>query len=150
MYRHARPVLDHNSCIYPRRVLARRLLILAAVLMLLTALAAGIAPRERADTGTPPGAAAPAPLPSGTTKQRTIAAVPGADARVRVRRGDELQLQVKGNVLDTVLLERLDRLDGIDPDSPAHFDLLIDAPKGVYPIKLVESGRRIGLLAITW
>src|SRR3712207_8894191 len=80
--------------------------------------------------------------------ERTISAAPGADTDVRVRRGEVLRLQVEGNLLDSVLLEGLDRMDGIEPLTPARFVVLGERP-GVYPIRLVEADRRIGRLEIT-
>jgi hypothetical protein len=47
------------------------------------------------------------------------------------------------------LIERLDRIDGIEPSTPARFEILADAPAGVYPIRLVEADRRIGSIEIT-
>jgi hypothetical protein len=128
-------------------VLARRLLLLAAVLLLLTALAAGLAPRGTVSDVTPLSPGQPAPA-SGRTVTKTISAAPGANTRVRVRRGDLLALDVAGNAPDTVLLERLDRLDALDPSTPAHFNLLIDEPAGDYPIRLVDADRRIGAIEI--
>jgi hypothetical protein len=129
-------------------MLARRLLLLAAVLMLLAALAASIAPRDLTgeDDATP---AAPRDLPPGETIAEEIPAAPGSDSRIAVSRGDTLQLEVAGDVLDSVLLERLDRIDGIDPTTPARFDILIDAAPGSYPIRLVEADRRIGSIVIS-
>ena len=128
-------------------MLARRLLLLAAVLMLLTALAASIAPRDLTggDDNAPTGAG---DLPPGTTIAEEISAAPGSDSRIAVSRGDTLQLQVAGDVLDSVLIERLDRVDAIDPTTPARFDLLIDSPPGSYPIRLVDNDRRIGSIVI--
>jgi len=128
-------------------VLVRRLLLLAAVLMLLTALAASIAPRDLAGEDDPPvprGA-----LPAGTTIAEEIPSEAGADSRIAVSRGDTLELEVTGNTLDTVLLERLDRIDPIDLTTPARFNLVIDAPAGSYPIRLVEADRRIGSIVIS-
>jgi len=128
-------------------VLVRRLLLLAAVLMLLTALAASIAPRDLTGEDDPPvprGA-----LPAGTTIAEEIPSEAGADSRIAVSRGDTLELEVTGNTLDTVLLERLDRIDPIDPTTPARFNLVIDAPAGSYPIRLVEADRRIGSIVIS-
>jgi hypothetical protein len=124
-------------------VLARRLLLLAAVLMLLAALAAGLAPQERADAPSPATS-----LPNGTTVVEQISAA-DSDARVVVRRGDVLRLEVAGDTLDSVLIERLDRIEAIEPLTPARFELLADAPAGVYPIRLVEADRRIGSIEIT-
>ncbi len=126
-------------------MLARRLLILAIVLLLVSAIAASLTPRQVAPALPP----APGTLPAGTTVTRTIPAAEGADTQVRVRRGDVLDLEVQGDVLDTVLLEQLDRLDGITPESPARFNLLIDAPAGYYPIRLVDADRRIGAIQVT-
>jgi hypothetical protein len=126
-------------------VLARRLLLLAAVLMLLTALAAGLAPQP--ETEAPP--AERSALPVGTTVSEEISAAPGADTRVVVSRGDVLKLEVSGDTLDSVLIERLDRMEAIEPLTPARFELLADAPPGVYPIKLVDADRRIGSIEIT-
>jgi hypothetical protein len=127
------------------RMLARRLLLLVAVLMLLTALAAGLAPA-------PPVNEAPqaerTDLPAGGTVTERIPADPGADSRVIVHRGDVLQLEVSGDTLDSVLIERLDRMAAIEPTTPARFEILIDAPAGVYPIRLVDADRRIGSIEI--
>ena len=73
-----------------------------------------------------------------------IPAGPGADTEVLVRRGEVLQLEVRGDVLDSVLIERLDRVEAIEPTTPARFEFLADAAAGVYPIRLVEADRRIG------
>jgi hypothetical protein len=129
-------------------MLVRRLLLLAAVLLLLTAVAASIAPRDL--TG---GDDAPARetggLPAGTTIAEEISAAPGSNSRIAVGRGDTLELQVVGDMLDSVLIERLDRVDGIEPTTPARFDLLIDAPAGSYPIRLVDADRRIGSIVVS-
>ena len=126
-------------------MLARRLLLLAAGLMLLTALAAGLAPREASE----PSAAQSSGLPAGTTVVEEIPAEPGADSRVVVRRGDVLQLAVSGDILDSVLIERLDRIEAIEPLTPARFEILAEWPAGVYPIRLIEADRRIGSIEIT-
>ena len=129
-------------------MLARRLLLLAAVLILLTAVAASIAPRDL--TGGDDNAVTPPPdLPAGTTIAEEIPAAPGSNSRISVSRGDTLRLEVAGDVLDSVLIERLDFVDGIEPTTPARFDLLIDAPAGSYPIRLVDADRRIGSIVVS-
>ena len=127
-------------------MLARRLLLLAAVLMLLGALAAGLAPQEPV---TEQPQAQRSELPPGTTVVEEIPAGPGADSRVVVQRGDVLQLEVSGDMLDSVVIERLDRIEAIEPTTPARFEILAEAPAGVYPIRLVEADRRIGSIEIT-
>src|SRR5215213_5683178 len=129
-------------------MLVRRLLLLAAVLMLLSALAAGLAPSDPVSQPEPV-TSAPAALPAGNTVAKVIPAKPGARTRVAVRRGDILQLEVAGNTLDSVLLERLDRVESIEPEKKARFEILIDAPAGAYPIRLVEADRRIGTIEIS-
>ena len=126
-------------------MLARRLLILAIVLLLVSAVAASLAPRQVAPALPP----SPDTLPAGSTVTRSIPAADGSDTQVKVQRGQVLDLEVQGDVLDTVLLEQLDRLDGITPESPARFDMLIEAPAGYYPIRLVDADRRIGAIQIT-
>ncbi len=126
-------------------MLARRLLLLAAVLMLLAVVAAGLAP-PRPESGAPP--AAKSSLPKGGTVVERIGSAVGADSHVVVRRGDLLQLEVSGDTLDSVLIERLDRMEAIEPSTPARFDILAEAPAGVYPIKLVDADRRIGSIEI--
>ena len=126
-------------------MLARRLLILAIVLLLVSAVAASLAPRQVAPALPP----SPDTLPVGDTVVREIPAADGANTQVEVHRGQLLDLEVQGDVLDTVLLEQLDRLDGITPESPAHFNVLIDAPAGYSPIRLVDADRRIGAIQIT-
>jgi hypothetical protein len=124
---------------------ARRLLLLAAALLLLTTIAAGLAPRQASDPASAPGSS----LPEGTTVVEKIGAEPGADSRVVVRRGDLLRLEVGGDVLDSVLIERLDRMEGIEPLTPARFEILAEAAAGLYPIRLVDADRRIGSIEIT-
>ena len=124
-------------------MLARRLLLLAAVLMLLTALAAGLAPSEE-PTAPPAGAT----LPAGEPVVERFRADPGVNRRVTVQRGDLLELEVEGDLLDSVLIERLDRIDAIEPTTPARFNLVVEATPGIYPIRLVEADRRIGALVI--
>jgi hypothetical protein len=126
-------------------MLVRRLLLLAAVLMLLTAVAAGLAPQDRATEPPTQGST----LPEGTIVEKRISAAPGSDSRVVVQRGDVLKLEVSGDVLDSVQIERLDRMEAIEPLTPARFELLAEAPAGVYPIRLVDADRRIGTIRIT-
>jgi hypothetical protein len=129
-------------------MLARRLLLLAAVLMLLTAVAASVAPRDLTG-GNDDAATGPPDLPAGRPIAEEISAAPGSNTRIAVSRGDTLQLQVTGDVLDSVLIERMDRVDGIEPTTPARFDLLIDSPAGSYPIRLVDEDRRIGSIVVS-
>ena len=134
-------------------MLGRRFLLLVAVLMGLTALAATIAPREpliaeRSQRATPTPSPTPSPSPSSGDTLRVVERTISADsapARVTVREGQQVQLTVTGAELDSVSL--LDEIEPIEEDSPALFDVLADTP-GEYPIELVDSGRRIGTLVV--
>jgi hypothetical protein len=128
-------------------MLARRLLLLAAALMLLSALAAGLAPRQPLNQA--PAPQAPAPAQGASVVRQEIPAAPGSDSRVVVRRGDVLELEVSGDTLDSVLIEQLDRMEAIEPLTPARFNILAEAPPGLYPIRLVDADRRIGSIEIT-
>ena len=126
-------------------MLGRRFLILVAVLMGMTALAASVAPRQPAPTEER-RAATPTPAPAGTPTLATIRKeLTTADADLTVNQGDLVELTISGTERDSVLL--LNRMDTIDPKSPARFSLLAGEP-GEYPIELVDADRRIGTLII--
>jgi hypothetical protein len=131
-------------------MLGRRFLLLVAVLMGMTALAASVAPRQPVvrqqptpePTRTP--YAAPAASPTVRTVKRSISTDEGR-RRVKVTEGQLLQLEVSGRELDSVAL--LDEVEPIAPEAAARFHLLADTP-GRYPIELVGAGRRIGTLVV--
>ena len=133
-------------------MLGRRFLLLVAVLMGLTALAASLAPREplirdgdrRGATPTPTATPQPAPAEALQPIERTIFTSENP-ARVAVHEGQTVQLTVRGSEVDTVML--LDQIEPIEADSPAQFELLADEP-GEYPIELVDADRRIGTLVV--
>src|SRR5918993_927283 len=138
--------MDASVDRYGRLVLARRLLILTAVLLLLMSAAAAPAPRP--EQAPPPQGRSP--VPAGEERTERISAAEGAaQARVPVNRGDLLTLEVEGDMIDTVQLERLDRIDPIEPTTPARFTMLMEAPAGVYPIRLLAADRRIGMIEVT-
>ena len=124
-------------------MVARRLLLLAAVLLLLAAIAAGIAPEP--ETTDEPRAAPRAAGPV-TIVERSISAAED-DQSITARVGDLIRFEVSGNVLGSVEIERLDRIDGIAPGTPARFEVLAERA-GVYPIRIIEEDRRIGRLDI--
>ena len=126
-------------------MLARRLLIALAVLMALTALAAGLAPRETAlredSSATPAAPTAPAQEP---VQETLDAAMEGQ--RVQARVGQSVTIVIRSDELDSVSLAEVGTKTA-EPDSPARFELLAEVP-GTYPIELLEAGRRIGVLEI--
>lgn len=128
-------------------MLARRLLIALAVLMALTALAAGIAPRDNALRGdeqaaTPTVSGSPAPAP---VEQVLDAQSEGQ--RVQAKVGQLVRITVRSDELATVSLENIG-IETADTDSPAIFELLADVP-GSYGIDVIDPDRRIGTLEIS-
>jgi hypothetical protein len=127
-------------------VLARRLLIVLAVLIGLTALASGVAPREpvvREDGSRP--AVPPADTSPPGVVERTLSAG-RTGQRVVARIGQTVVITIEGAALDTVRLAEYGD-ETVEPASPARFELLADVP-GSYAIDLLEAGRRIGTLEI--
>jgi hypothetical protein len=128
-------------------MLGRRFLILVAVLMGLTALAASVAPRQPV-TPEERRTATPTPTPEGsptlTTVEKSLTTADG-EARITVREGQLVELTVSGSERDSVSV--LGRIDSVDPTTPARFSLLADEP-GEHPIELLEADRRIGTLVI--
>jgi hypothetical protein len=140
-------------------VLGRRLLVLFAVLLGMTALVTSLAPRpalrdgglaERG-TATPSPSPTPSPEPAaGTTRriEQTISADAGKPrARVRARVGDILALTVAGDVLDGVEIEGVGKLEPIEPGSPARFELLLEQ-QGELRVALVDAERLVGLVEV--
>jgi hypothetical protein len=133
----------------------RRLVILVAVLMGLTALAASLTPPPqslRRGAQPPRPAATPkatelAPAPAA----RTVTARLSADRRPRrisAHTGDTVTLDITAGAPDTVVIDDLSVSEPVDPASPAHVELYADTA-GRFPILLLDSGRRIGTLRIT-
>ena len=133
----------------------RRILVLVAVLMGLTALAASLTPppqpvpRNRTATGATPAPAAAEPGPA--VVARTVSARLSEEGRPRTisaRTGDTIELDVSGSTPDTVVIDDLAVSEPVDPDSPAQVQIYADMP-GTYPVLLLDSGRRIGAVRIT-
>src|SRR4051794_21781158 len=140
-------------------MLGRRLLVLMAVLLGLTALAAALAPRP---TVVPPRSgseASPTPRPSSAATadaaSRVVARTLSADQSaggagkngVRARTGDTVRLTVGGDVLDAVEVQGLDQIEAMDVGAPAHFEFPADEV-GQHEIVLLDADRRIGRLDI--
>ena len=132
-------------------MLGRRFLLLVAVLMGLTALAASVAPRQpisRDGRGTATPTATPTLSADGTGDLETVSKrlnTAEGVTRVVVDEGDLVDLEVSGSELDSVMLH--DEVVAIDPDAPAIFQLLADEP-GEYPIELLDARRQVGTLVV--
>ena len=127
-------------------MLARRLLIALAVLMVITALAAGLAPRESALDSDSPSPSATAGEVAQEPVMQTLDAQ-ADDQRVEAKVGQIVRIVVTSDELDTVSMADVG-FETTEPDSPARFELLADVP-GTYPIELLEADRQIGELEIT-
>jgi plastocyanin len=136
-------------------VFGRRILVLVAVLMGLTALAASLTPppqptpRNGAATGpTPtPQAAEPQPVAAARTVSARLSEK-GRPRTITARTGDTIELEVTGSHPDTVVSDDLAVSEPVDADSPAQVEIYADTP-GSYPVLLLSSGRRIGTVRIT-
>jgi hypothetical protein len=139
-------------------MLVRRLLILLAVLIVLTAVAGSIAPVPIAPTPTPsptptpraiPRApqAAPAAEPDRPDVRADLSSAPRIAARrITARVGDQVSITVRAEDIDSVALGELD-VEPVEPGVPARFDLLADTA-GSYPLVLLGAARRIGTLVV--
>jgi hypothetical protein len=129
-------------------MLGRRFIVLVAVLMGLTALAASLAPRQPVPRDQQSAEATPSPTVAAESSvepvRRTIK-VANAPRRITVSRGALVELEVEGDVLDSV--ELLGEVAPITPEANARFDLYADTP-GTYPIELVDEDQRIGTLVV--
>jgi hypothetical protein len=133
-------------------MLGRRFLLLVAVLMGLTALAASVAPREplvrdrssATPSPTPTAEAAVGPATGIRTVEKTVSEAEGPP-RVTVREGDLVHLTVESSDVDSVSV--LGEFRPVEQESPAEFDLLADKP-GSYPIELLDAKRQISTLVV--
>ena len=103
----------------------RRILVLVAVLMGLTALAASLTPppqpvpRNRTATGPipTPQAAEPQPVAAARTVTARLSEK-GRPRTITARTGDMIELDVSGNTPDTVVIDDLAVSEPVAPDSP--------------------------------
>jgi hypothetical protein len=148
-------------------VLGRRLLVLVAVLMGLTALAASVAPREmrtRPDGAVaPPGAPIPTPRPAEPEAAgRDPVMVAGEppvqpldaareDQVIEAEVGERVRIEVSADELSSVQIGQDGPIEPIDPAAPARFDLLYTRPARL-PIRIVTPDptepRTIGVLRV--
>jgi hypothetical protein len=137
-------------------VLLRRMLLIIAVLMALTAVTVALSPGDRGTTDTtgaappaataaPGDAAAPgevdAPAPGDSPLQTFRADASGQ--LIRLDAGDRVLLRVVSDELETVQLGTDGEIEVVDADSPAEFDILAEPGLDV-AVRLLESGRTIG------
>ena len=129
-------------------MLGRRFVLLVAVLLGLTAVAASLAPRQPAPRDQRAAQATPEPAPAGAGPVQTLEeelSTRGKPRRIAVDRGALLELQVNGDELDSVSLEG--EVEVITEDTNAIFNIYADTP-GTYPIELVDANRIVGTLVV--
>jgi hypothetical protein len=133
-------------------MLARRLLVLAAVLLALGAVAASLAPRDLRDSPstTTVTTVAPPPVPRvppGRELSLSLDANAARPGAVSARVGDHVRLSVRSGAPDAVAIPALGQTQPVDPYSPAMFDFIADRA-GAFPLVLVQAGRRVGTLRV--
>jgi plastocyanin len=130
-------------------VAARRLLIVMLVLLGVSTVAAALVPVERDADGddTTTTSTTTTKRPTWELMRESIHAVAREPQTVRVRVGDQLQLEVTSRRAHQVEIPRLGELEDVDPDAPAHFDLLL-FDRGRFPVRLVEPERKIGEIVV--
>ena len=127
-------------------MLARRLLIALAVLLVVTALAAGLAPRD-SPLRTTPSPTSPALSQAAAEPVDVTLDAQEEGQRVDAEVGQLVTIVVRSDELASVSFADLGT-ETADPESPARFEWLADTP-GTYPIELLESERRIGELVVS-
>jgi hypothetical protein len=130
----------------------RRAILLFALVLGLTALAAGVSPSRDAQTTAVPTGPSPAPAGAGARPREVTFDASRAAGRPAVRRasvGDHLLVAVSSREGGLVTIPRLGRTATVTPITPARFDLLAPAA-GRYDVLLAASGadeaRRVGTL----
>jgi hypothetical protein len=139
-------------------MLARRLLLLIAVLLVAGAFASAIAPRDTTkndrtgtSSGTTASTPAPAPAPAtsaGLTVEAELPGTPGGKTKtVHARVGDLIDLTVRASGPDTVTIEGYDEVQPADADNPARFSFFADQ-QGAFDVTLQQEGTLAGRLQI--
>jgi hypothetical protein len=133
---------------------ARRLILAMLVLLVLSTILATLVPvdpdRLRDDTtsSTAVGAQAPS-IPPGELVKRKIAVDDATPEVIELGRGDQLELTVTSSKLaDRVEIPAFGDSGFVDPEFPAHFDLLA-LEVGSFPVRLVEADREIARLEVS-
>lgn len=118
-------------------------------LLVLSSIAAALIPVDR-DRPSPREAAstraAEPRIPAGTFVHKTIAAEASKPVRIALDVGDQLELAVTSKRPGQVEIAAFGELDDVDPDFPAHFDLLALEP-GTFGVRLVDR-RKIARIEV--
>lgn len=128
-------------------MLARRLLILFAVMLMASALATAISPRSSREGDDSPTVPAPAlPAASGPAPREVEATLPSGKP-VRVATGDLVTLRVRADEEDQAEITGLGLSEPVGSDLPAELMFVADEP-GRYPVTLSLAGREVGVVEV--
>jgi len=125
----------------------RRVAILFAVLLMLSAALTALAPRRESDDDN----RATTPPPATTARDDVTAAVRATlprDRIVRARVGDNVELTVTAREPDSATIDALGLTDSAIPGAPAQFSFRADRA-GTFPVMLTLSGRRAGRVVVS-
>lgn len=129
---------------------ARRLILVMLVLLVLSSILAALVPVDRArnDSTSSIATTTVAPLPTGELVHRTIATDDPTQKPIELNLGDQLDLTVTSSKLaDQVEIPAFGELENVDPNFPAHIDLLALEP-GSFAVRLVEAKRTIARIEV--
>jgi hypothetical protein len=125
----------------------RRFLLLLALLLGLTAVAASVAPNERTPSTQQEDPAPADPMATASESRTETLSAAEDPQRLVIERGELIALEVSADERDAVSIPGLGLMDAVDPQSPARFTVFADRP-GVYPVELLAADRRIGTLEV--
>jgi hypothetical protein len=129
-------------------VAARRLIVVMLALLVVSSIAAALAPvRDTGEETTTSTTQVESQRPDRLVR-RTIDADARKPTRIAIDLGDQLELTVRARRLDLVEIAALGELEPVDPDAPAHFDLLPRQP-GSFDVRLQDSRRVIGSIEVS-
>ncbi|MEJ7893118.1 MAG: hypothetical protein WKF94_10800 [Solirubrobacteraceae bacterium] len=129
-------------------MLARRLLMFAVILLVVTAISTALAPPPQPTSPPPVATDAPSSARASRNVARTIDASRQNPTTVEVEAGDLLTLTVSSDEAGAVELRELGQVKVIDPTTDAVFDVLPTQP-GRYAVVLLGSERTVGTVRVT-
>jgi hypothetical protein len=137
-------------------MIARRVLLLAAVMFVTAALASALAPSDLRrpadeDTQTTPAAVSQGPVRAEPRArvivvEEALAADAPRPVTLRASVGSLIRLTVNATAPDTVTID--ERSAAVDERTPARFEFFAERA-GSFPIALVEAQRTVGTLEVT-
>jgi len=119
----------------------RRLLLLAALLLLVGSVAGALTPREDRTAQAPP-----APARASTPLPRVSATLPGAGP-VQARVGDLVSLRVRSRTQDEAELAAFGLTQPVGPDVVGEFTFVADRP-GRFPVHLSLADTDVGTVLV--